>query len=57
MHQFLSACLTAATLFLLTGCATNDDDPFPQHPSAADDEPVPGATAAPRESANAGWKW
>ncbi|MEO8044496.1 MAG: hypothetical protein ABI674_06280 [Spartobacteria bacterium] len=57
MKRFLTACLTMVALILIAGCATDDDDPFPQHSGTAGDEPVPGATAPPRESSNAGWKW
>jgi uncharacterized lipoprotein YajG len=55
----LAASLSLASLLLLSGCATDDDDPFPVHPAAAADSeaPVAGAATPAPESSNAGWKW
>jgi len=55
----VAAFLPLAGLLLLSGCATDDDDPFPVHPAAAVDSeaPVAGAATPARESSSAGWKW
>jgi hypothetical protein len=54
----IAACLSIASLLVLTGCAMNDD-PFPVHPAAAadSDAPVAGAATPAPESSSAGWKW
>jgi hypothetical protein len=52
----LAAACSIAGLLLLAACATDDDNPFPQH-SANADEPVPGAATPPPQSSSAGWKW
>ncbi|MEO7723467.1 MAG: hypothetical protein ABIU29_02075 [Chthoniobacterales bacterium] len=56
-RSVITVFLTLTGLVLLVGCATDDDNPFPNQSSAASDEPIPGATAGPRENSSAGWKW
>jgi hypothetical protein len=48
---------TLAALFF-AGCA-GDDDPFPVHSSAAqnNDNPVAGAATPARGDSSAAWKW
>ncbi len=58
MKRMLFA-LALSGLVSLAGCATDDDDPFPDHSSATanSDVPVAGAATPARDDSRTGWKW
>jgi hypothetical protein len=54
----VAAVLSIVALLFLTQCASEEDDPFPVHPSANENSQAPVAGAGSgQERSGRGWSW